>query len=322
MQQIDIASSRGPHRRVPAAMSQVRDAGGTVRADGRWGLLDDLASAAAAWGLKPRHLGVLRALLTILPRDAEPERRIVFPSNKVLATRLHGMPESTLRRHLAALVSSGLVRRRDSPNRKRYRVGRDADLVFGFDLSPFFDAAPLLRRRAAMAAAGREEIAEIRARCRIAATRLPAEARETALRTLRRKLDVEELRRLYESLDARPDDLPAARMAGPAAHSGRLIDPEEDIQTKLNEAAGTVARFATASGLNGNPRELLSRVLRFAGISEPGWCDLICRHGPAPCLEALSKTLPRLAAIRSPTAYLATCVRNLGRDPALGARLC
>jgi replication initiation protein RepC len=64
---------------------------------------------------------------------------IVFPSNELLCLRTHGMPASTLRRQLAALVDAGLIVRRDSPNGKRYaRKGRGGEikLAFGFDLAP------------------------------------------------------------------------------------------------------------------------------------------------------------------------------------------
>ena len=49
------------------------------------------------------------------------------------------MPPSTLRRHLAVLVDSGVIIRRDSPNGKRTREkGKDGLInhAFGFDISP------------------------------------------------------------------------------------------------------------------------------------------------------------------------------------------
>ena len=62
----------------------------------------------------------------------------MFPSNRKLMERLNGMPESTLRRHLASLAEIGIVTRKNSPNRKRYarRAGEGALMAFGFDLSP------------------------------------------------------------------------------------------------------------------------------------------------------------------------------------------
>ena len=48
----------------------------------------------------------------------------------------NGMPEATLRRHLAALVAAGILLRRDSPNGKRYvREGGEGRETYGFDLS-------------------------------------------------------------------------------------------------------------------------------------------------------------------------------------------
>ena len=80
------------------------------------------------------------ALLTFHPETVlTGDDLIVFPSNEQIALRAHGMPSSTMRRHLALLVDAGLIIRRDSPNGKRYaRKGRDGAVsqAFGFDLSP------------------------------------------------------------------------------------------------------------------------------------------------------------------------------------------
>ena len=118
----------------------------------KWALLRDLTAARVAFGVSDRDLAVLAALLSFHPgkelRDGD--GLIVFPSNAALSDRTHGMAESTLRRHLAALVRAGLMLRRDSPNGKRYAT-RDLsgsyDRVFGFDLRP------LLVRSAQIAAA-------------------------------------------------------------------------------------------------------------------------------------------------------------------------
>lgn len=63
---------------------------------------------------------------------------ICFASNDTLSTRFGGMPESTLRRHISALVQAGVILRHDSPNRKRYakRVRGSVAIAFGFDLGP------------------------------------------------------------------------------------------------------------------------------------------------------------------------------------------
>jgi replication initiation protein RepC len=106
----------------------------------KWNLFRDVCTAKARLGVNERALAVLDALLTFHPETVlTGEQLIVFPSNEQLCLRAHGMSPATLRRHLAMLVDSGLIIRRDSPNGKRYaRKGRggEIELAFGFDLSP------------------------------------------------------------------------------------------------------------------------------------------------------------------------------------------
>src|SRR6478736_243836 len=107
----------------------------------KWKIYQAICAARPRLGVSERSLSVLNALLTFHPETAltGEDDLIVFPSNHQLTLRAHGMPASTLRRHLAVLVDAGLIIRRDSPNGKRYaRKGRagDIELAFGFDLSP------------------------------------------------------------------------------------------------------------------------------------------------------------------------------------------
>lgn len=118
-----------------------------VQACDKWALLRDLTVARQSFGVSDRDLVVLAALLSChpTPQLTEDTSLIVFPSNATLSDRAHGMPESTLRRHIAALVQSGLILRRDSPNGKRYaRRGASGriDRAFGFDLRPLALRAP------------------------------------------------------------------------------------------------------------------------------------------------------------------------------------
>lgn len=107
----------------------------------KWKIFHAICTARPRLGVSERSLSVLNALLTFHPETAltGEDDLIVFPSNYQLSLRAHGMPASTLRRHLAVLVDAGLVVRRDSPNGKRYaRKGHAGtiELAFGFDLSP------------------------------------------------------------------------------------------------------------------------------------------------------------------------------------------
>ncbi|WP_108523338.1 plasmid replication protein RepC [Bradyrhizobium algeriense] len=107
----------------------------------KWKIFHAICTARPRLGVSERSLSVLEALLTFHPETALTGENdlIVFPSNHQLSRRAHGMPASTLRRHLVVLVDAGLIVRRDSPNGKRYarkdEVGEIA-LAFGFDLSP------------------------------------------------------------------------------------------------------------------------------------------------------------------------------------------
>ncbi|OPH81337.1 plasmid replication protein RepC [Nitrobacter vulgaris] len=107
----------------------------------KWKIFHAICTARPRLGVSERSLSVLNALLTFHPETAltGEDDLIVFPSNHQLSLRAHGMPASTLRRHLAVLVDVGLVVRRDSPNGKRYaRKGSagEIELAFGFDISP------------------------------------------------------------------------------------------------------------------------------------------------------------------------------------------
>ncbi len=123
----------------------------------KWKTFRHICEAKDALGLSDRALTVLNALLSFHPDTVltlGSTDLVVFPSNRELSLRAHGIPASTLRRHIAALVNSGLVQRRDSPNGKRYArraPGGDIEQAFGFDLSPLVAFAVELAELAARA---------------------------------------------------------------------------------------------------------------------------------------------------------------------------
>ncbi len=136
----------------------------------KWQICRTLTEVRERLGVTDRSLSVLNALLSFHPETALslPKPRagaandplaasgegasascdlIVFPSNRQLGQRAHGMAPATLWRHLTALVQAGLIIRRDSPNGKRY-ARKDASGqerfsdAFGFDLTPLVARAP------------------------------------------------------------------------------------------------------------------------------------------------------------------------------------
>ncbi|RCW82352.1 plasmid replication protein RepC [Phyllobacterium bourgognense] len=120
----------------------------------KWKLFRTITEARPALGVSDRSLAVLHALLSFhKPAELDSESNlVVFPSNRELSMRAHGMAPVTLRRHLAALVEAGLIIRRDSPNGKRYvRRDQEGDVktAFGFDLSPLVARAGEIEQFAA-----------------------------------------------------------------------------------------------------------------------------------------------------------------------------
>lgn len=172
----------------------------------RFALIDTLRRIAPLLGLKPPVLATLDALLSCLPPTRS--HHTVFASNATLVFRRNGITERTLRRHVALLDSLGLLRRIDSPNRKRF-MRQDSTtgtaLRFGFDLGPLFDRFREFGALAETARRREERIAFLRNKLRVAIHRALEEnpahrpALE-ALAALRRKLAAEDLETLLETL--------------------------------------------------------------------------------------------------------------------------
>ena len=219
----------------------------------KWTLMKDLTDARAAFGVTDRDLAVLNALISFHPETdlSDGDGTIVFPSNAALSRRAHGMAESTLRRHLAALVRAGLVLRHDSPNGKRYAVrdrgGDGFAVAFGFDLRPLLVRSAEIRAAADAARAAEERRKRLREaavlRLRDAA-KLVAYGREElggswdALedrcrllqRALRRKLDADALDEincdavaLLEEINTRLDPQETEEMIANDINSGRHL---------------------------------------------------------------------------------------------------
>ncbi|MFK7837311.1 MAG: plasmid replication protein RepC [Sulfitobacter sp.] len=189
----------------------------------KWDILRDLAVARRAFGLSDRTLVVLQALLSFHPETelggcGKP--LIVFPSNATICARLNGMPCSTMRRHVAALVSAGIIQRRDSPNGKRFiRRRPSGEQAFGFDLTPLLvraseitEAADDIRTEEAAYQQQRQTVSLMRRD--LAALVAYAEVRNPGLplwdqlgdlalltaRALRRKLSITDLQQIADDL--------------------------------------------------------------------------------------------------------------------------
>ncbi|MEH7830001.1 plasmid replication protein RepC [Gemmobacter denitrificans] len=189
----------------------------------KWEALREIGVARAALGLTDRDIAVLQALISFHPQTILAGNRadlVVHASNEAICARLNGMPCSTMRRHLAALVAAGVVARRDSPNGKRYaRQTAGGKVAFGFDLTPlvqrheeFCAMAEAVRAKAERFTRLRETVSLMRRdlaglalwgeECRPDLGLWPRLQDLAALtaRALRRKLDMEDLAALEAAL--------------------------------------------------------------------------------------------------------------------------
>lgn len=227
----------------------------------KWRLFRALTEAKGPLGVTDRALSVLHALLSFHQETAlslpagDPKSRegdsggagiIVFPSNKELSIRAHGMAPATLRRHLAMLVEAGLIIRRDSPNGKRFaRRGQGGEIenAFGFDLTPLVARAAEIENLAEEVRAENRAVALLRERITLArrdVAKMMAMAMEEGLLG-----DWEGLHRRYMSLSGRyarnllRSELGAlaAELQGLASEIRKLLETQLNLQkTSANES--------------------------------------------------------------------------------------
>ncbi|QWW71258.1 plasmid replication protein RepC [Rhizobium sp. WYJ-E13] len=117
----------------------------------KWKVFRNVCEARPLLDISDRTLAVLNALLSFYPEShlSGEASMVVFPSNRQLMLRAHGIAVTTLRRHLAALVGAGLIIRKDSANGKRFarrKSSGELEDAYGFSL------APLLARSEELAA--------------------------------------------------------------------------------------------------------------------------------------------------------------------------
>lgn len=293
----------------------------------KWQIIANLSVARKAFGISDRSLAVLNVLASVHGERMlrEDDLLVVYASNATLSRRAHGMPESTLRRHLAALVEAGLIARHDSPNGKRYmRRGAGGEVIraFGFDL------APLLHRACEIAQAAEDERAHRaeRTALREEVTLLLRDAQKLSdyaaeggasdalsdrialtKRHLRRQLSLEEIQAIRDSLKPLVDKLrteltPVTEAPAPATElSARDSQNERHIQVSDK----------TLSESEGSDRPNLREVL--------GACPDILPYADQPLTDwqGMVRTMSRLAPMTGidPATWSEAC-RSLGPEGA------
>ncbi|WP_273728803.1 plasmid replication protein RepC [Brucella gallinifaecis] len=240
----------------------------------KWELYRYLCIAKAEYGLNDRCLTVLNSLLSFLSDDVitSKSKLVVFPSNKLISQRAHMMPESTLRRHVSSLIAAGIITRKDSPNCKRYahknRAG-EVEVAYGFDLSPFFTQASVIKSAAEAILDDQRAVKRLRDEITITRREITKTLSDTAVepseslyvrfidivKAIPRKASLNELKAIKANLDAIISDLAitlknnenAKEMSTNGAQYERHIESlsesllEEDDFLDLKETTSEVA---------------------------------------------------------------------------------
>lgn len=165
----------------------------------------NLSAVAKSFAISTGALHTLRAMIHCV----RPGQSLTcFASTETLIRLRSGGSDRTLRRHVSELIEAGVIRRHDSPNKKRYMV-RDLSsgqvLHFGFDLSPMLARVDEWKRAAELAAAevSRKRYLKTLILGRLHRLDLLASGLETnILRTLlRRNLSIHELEGVLSNVE-------------------------------------------------------------------------------------------------------------------------
>jgi replication initiation protein RepC len=186
-----------------------------------WASIDRLKVIRKDLNLSDRDCTLLNCLAALALKRDRAGDLVVFASNKMLSLKANGMDIRTLRRRLANLIENGIIRRRSSPNGKRY-AHQDATgnviTAYGLDISPLLERLHEFRERVALEQE-RQAIHKV-ARDRLSLLRMsfPVDSEEDIiLRTaLRRRstttAQMEYLIKLFTAVnvvEAQPNDLDA-----------------------------------------------------------------------------------------------------------------
>lgn len=348
------------------ANNALAEAPALPRIQDKWTILRDVTEGRKAFGVSDRDLAVLAALLSFHPTKElrDNDQLIVFPSNAALSGRVHGMPESTLRRHIAALTRAGLILRHDSPNGKRYATRNSAgqiDRAFGFDLRPLLvraaeiaEAAETARKLTLQHRRLRESVVlRLRDAAKLLAWASDASASglealsqmlTTAQRQIRRKLPLEDLRKLELALDDLLAEIKAKLLPQAQEMSDNASQNERHHQSSESESheSDSCQREGRTRIIDGAaPKLPLELVLKAApeissyarqpiqswrdllnvsafvhpmlGISPDAWASARRHMGDDTAAVALACILQRAAMIRCPGGYLRALTEKAAR---------
>jgi replication initiation protein RepC len=283
-------------------------------------------------GLKGTSISLLRAMISFIKGDqitaAGDDSHICFASNAALAKRTH-VSIQTVERHIAKLVSLGLLTRRSSANGKRWaRRDRNGRVVLATGLS----LLPLSERFAEFLQLNQihqdnlAKLSLLRDRCVIALTKLKhfvpdrpdlETVFQTARNLLRRRVPPEALSDLLQNITQELQNL-----TGEKAENLRGTDPEfeghkepqlnqsvkkeqsSEIEVSANEMERAYPRLCAELRTARDQTECERRMGDIASQLDLGnlWFD-IRLLGPAKTFMTLGYLLERIESIEKPRGY-------------------
>lgn len=306
----------------------------------RFTLMDTIRRAASALALGPSVVATVDALLSCLPPKRDHD--IVFASNATLVMRRNGISDRSLRRHLADLVSAGLLVRIDSPNGKRYskrdpRMG--SALRFGLDLSPLFAAFGRMQAVAQEQVIEAQRVDYLRTKLRLLIRSATIAGADCALiteaeRALRRKLTADDLEKWLGVLES-ASDLENVRHVETSdkditmsASNGQIVRHHQKSKKELNDNETTVTPMSVPQANENitldelieacpqatgflleklrSPWDVVTHAKRLApmiGIDDPCYDAAVVRHGAMGTALTIWGMLENLERLHKPGAY-------------------
>ncbi|SMO93752.1 plasmid replication protein RepC [Paracoccus laeviglucosivorans] len=307
----------------------------------KWDALRELAVARTHFGLSDRDLAVLQGLLSFHPGTKldDPTKLVVFPSNATICERLNGMPCSTMRRHIAKLVETGLIARRDSPNGKRHcrREGQ----AYGFDLTPLACRFAEITAIANTVRSDQLRIRNLREQLSLMRRDLLSLSQDTetaelialVTKALRRKLTIAQLEALDAALSQAVENLRIADDTSTADIQNEQHQYSKDKYIPESESGGeksggdadlefaeVIATCDQIQQFASQPVQDWQTLVRAAeevrpmmGICASAWRAAIDNMGHVVAAVTLAAILQRFSQIRVPGAYLRELAKKAAR---------
>ncbi|MFA3919308.1 helix-turn-helix domain-containing protein [Ruegeria hyattellae] len=309
----------------------------------KWFQLRAIEEAREPLGLRATSISILRAMLSFMSADRVSEiaddHHIVYASNAAIAERAH-VSVQTVERHVARLVSIGVIQRFAAANGKRWvrrnRAGQ-VTLVSGLSLLPLATRHAEFTALATRYHRSQEALQLLRDQCTLAIGRLQETVTEgiqdlldRARRILRRQPKQDALQGLLDDINA----LASVEIHPSEIHEPiKLRDGDREIEGHKEHSLNQKCKKREISQIQVTQDQMehafprLCTELRFARdqahcdrlmdqladhlLLGETWYSMKAEHGPAMRFIILGYILQRAEEIRSHRAYFTSLISKI-----------